>query len=171
MPKRHLCNPPTARDGTWFPHIEVNMRLPRTSTQDMLQHAKSASWKEHRLPLICAANKAETPNGFPFSSHDNRHTIEWAGEYLDSGLGRRKTPHDKRQHADGNCSFSSHAAPLRASSYWDGFSNYQASYRGRQDTETPFCRRYPKHHPERSAHVRDVPENRFMWFGDYRGRS
>ncbi|XP_018412848.1 PREDICTED: testis-expressed sequence 36 protein [Nanorana parkeri] len=172
MPKGRLCMPSAEKDGLWFPHIGVSMKLPVTSTQDMLHHAKSASWKEQRLPLICVScNKNEVQNGFPFSSHDNRHIIQGSGEYLDSGVGKRKTPHETRQQSSRNFNLSCHSTPLKPSSCWNGFSNYQISFRGRQDTEAPFCRRYPKHHHERSARIRDHPEDHFMWFGGSHGLS
>ncbi|KAM5140413.1 testis-expressed protein 36 [Mantella aurantiaca] len=172
MPKGRLYNPTTEKDGLWFPHIGMNMKPPMTSTQDMLHPAKSTSWKEQRLPLICATcNKTEVQNGFPFSSHDNKHIIQESGEYLDSGLGRRKTLHDKRQHSSRNFNLSCHSTPPRPSTFWDGCSNYHIAYRGRQDTETPFCRRYPKHHGERSACIRNLPEDHFMWFGSSQGPS
>ncbi|XP_072280031.1 testis-expressed protein 36 [Pyxicephalus adspersus] len=172
MTKGSLCKPSTHRDGLWFPHLDVNMKLPMTSTQEMLHPAKSGSWKEQRLPLICApGNKNEVHNGFPFSSHDNRHVIQRSGEYLDSGLGRRKTPHETRQHSSRNFNLWCHGPPPRSSSCWNGFTTYDITYRGRQDTETPFCRRYPKHHHERSTCVQDLPENRFMWFGGSHGLS
>ncbi|XP_077311618.1 testis-expressed protein 36 isoform X1 [Lithobates pipiens] len=172
MPRGRRSNPATDRDGVWFPHIDVDMKLPITSSQDMLHHAKSASWKKQRLPLICVTyNRTEVQHGFPFSSHDNRHSIQLSGEYLDSGLGRRKTPHETRQQSSRNFNLSCHSTPPRPFNYRDGFTNSQISYRGRQDTETPFCRRYPKRHHERSAHIGDLPENRFMWFGGDRGLS
>ncbi|XP_040217377.1 testis-expressed protein 36 isoform X1 [Rana temporaria] len=170
MPRGRRSNPSTDRDGVWFPHIHVDMKLPITSSQDMLHRAKSSSWKKQRLPLICVTyNKTEVQHGFPFSSHDNRHSIQLSGEYLDSGLGRRKTPHETRQQSSRNFNLSCHSTPPRPSNYWDGFTNSQISYRGRQDMATPFCRRFPKCHHESSAHRGDLPENRFMWFGGDHG--
>ncbi|XP_066454938.1 testis-expressed protein 36 [Eleutherodactylus coqui] len=167
MPKGRLCNPSTEKEGRWFPHIDVRNKLPLTSTQDMLYRAKTASWKETTLPHLWTT-KNELQNGFPLSAHDNRNLIQGSGEYLDSGLGRKKAPLERRQHSSRNFNLSCHDQPPRATSYWDDFTNYQASYRGRQDTERPFCRRYPKHHCERSVYMRDLPENHFMWFADDR---
>ncbi|XP_071987525.1 testis-expressed protein 36 isoform X2 [Engystomops pustulosus] len=140
-----------------------------SSTKEMLYWARTAPWKEAKLPHLCTTcNKNELQNGFPFSAHDNRNLIQGAGEYLDTGLGRKKTPLDKKQHSSGHFNVFCHDQPPRPTSYWDGFTDHQISYRGSQDTEKPLCRRYPKHHHERSTHMRDLPENRFMWFGDYR---
>ncbi|XP_044155745.1 testis-expressed protein 36 [Bufo gargarizans] len=169
MPKGRLCNPPTEKEGIWFPHIDVNNKLPMSSTEETLHRARTAPWREARLPLLCSTrDRNELQNGFPFSAHDNRNLTQGAGEYLDSGLGRKKTPVERRQHSSRNFNLSCHDQPPRVTSYWDGFTNHQTSYSGGQDTERPFCRRYPKHHHERSAYMRDVPENRFMWFADYR---
>ncbi|KAM9324835.1 testis-expressed protein 36 [Gastrophryne carolinensis] len=171
MGKGRLYLPSAEKDGRWFPHIDIGTKLPMTSTQDMLRHSRSAAWKLQRLPLICTTcTKNEVQNGFPFSSHDNRHIIQRTGEYLDSGLGRRKEVHEKSQHSSRDFNLMCHEAPPRGSSYWDQFTNYQISYRGRQDTEAASCRRFPKFHPERSACIRDLPENSFMWFGGYRCR-
>ncbi|XP_075699220.1 testis-expressed protein 36 [Rhinoderma darwinii] len=169
MPKGRLCNPSVEKEGIWFPHIDINNKLPMTSTQDMIYRARTTSWKEARLPHLCTTcNKNEMQNGFPFSAHDNRNLIQGAGEYLDSGLGRKKTQMERRQYNSRNFNLSCHSQPPRATSYWDGFTNYQTAYRGSQDTEKPFSRRFPKHHQERSAYTRDLPENHFMWFADYR---
>ncbi|KAM3914107.1 testis-expressed protein 36 [Leptodactylus fuscus] len=169
MPKGRLCNPSTDKEGVWFPHIGVNNKLPMSGTQEMYYRARTASWKEAGLPHLCTTwRKNELQNGFPFSAHDNRNTIQGTGEYLDSGLGRKKTPGERRQHCSQNFNLLCHDQPPRATSYWDGLTHHQSAYRGRQDTEKPFCRRFPKHHHERCAYIRDLPENHFMWFADYR---
>ncbi|KFP87951.1 Testis-expressed sequence 36 protein, partial [Apaloderma vittatum] len=36
-------------------------------------------------------------NNFPFSSHDNRHSLENVGEYFDLGMGRRKVKPERLQ--------------------------------------------------------------------------
>ncbi|XP_056388750.1 testis-expressed protein 36 [Hyla sarda] len=164
MPKGRLCNPCIEKDGIWFPHIGVSRKLPMTGTQEMLYRA---SWRETRLPHLCTAgNKNQAQDGFPFSAHDNRNILQGAGEYLDSGLGRKKTPFERRQHSSRNFNLLCHDQPPRATSYY-GLTSAQISYRGRQDTEKPFCRRYPNHHHERSTHMQNLPENHFMWFADY----
>ncbi|XP_063818315.1 testis-expressed protein 36 isoform X2 [Pseudophryne corroboree] len=161
MPKGRSYNPPTERQGIWFPHIDVRNNLLLTSTQEMYRQAKTASWKEPRLPH----NEFQD---YPFSAHDNRHVIQSTGEYLDSGLGRKKTPAERRQHTSQNLNLSNLETPQRATNEWAAYTNYQVSHKGRQDTERPFCRRYPNHHYTLSTYRRDLPENHFMWFADYR---
>ncbi|XP_077114479.1 testis-expressed protein 36 [Ranitomeya variabilis] len=169
MPKGRLCNPSNNKEGIWFPHIDVNNKIPLTSTQEMFYRTRTASWREGRLPHLCTTcNQNDLQYGFPFSAHDNRNLTQGAGEYLDSGLGRKKTPMERRQHSSRNFNLSCHEQPPRATRQCDGFTIYQTTYRGRQETEQPICRRYPKHHNERSAYIKDLPENHFMWFADYR---
>ncbi|MEE6486356.1 hypothetical protein FKM82_014581 [Ascaphus truei] len=167
MPKGTLNNPSTEKDGIWFPQIGEIKRLPRTSTQTMFHQAKiSPGRHDLRLPLICQTQKG-VQNGFPFSSHDNKHVLQGVGEYFDLGLGRKKTLKEKRRNNSQNFNVWCHGTPPRATSYGDGFTNHQVSYGGRQDTERPLLKRYPKHHHERSARsIRPDPENDFMWFAD-----
>uniref|UniRef100_A0A8C5PR39 Testis expressed 36 n=1 Tax=Leptobrachium leishanense TaxID=445787 RepID=A0A8C5PR39_9ANUR len=164
MPKGRLCIPSNKKDGEWFPHVGMTRKLPRTSAQDMLQQAPPPLRGEYRLPLICSTRrKTEVQNGYPFSAHDNRHLIQGMGEYFDTGLGYKKTSIGERQHQS-QISFHDGTAGR-----WDAASLYDISYRGLQDTERPFCRRFPKHHTERSSRMKPLPENVFMWFADYRG--
>ncbi|XP_075072078.1 testis-expressed protein 36 [Mixophyes fleayi] len=169
MPKGRLYNPPTERHGIWFPHIDVNIKLPTTSTQDMYHQANTEPRKQQRLPHVCTTwNKNEVQKDYPFSSHDNRHVIQSMGEYLNSDLGRKKAPIEQRQHTSQNLNLSNHETPQRPITDWNVYSNYQVSYMGSQGTEWPFCRRYLKHHHNWSAYKKDLPENNYMWFANYR---
>ncbi|KAM4635971.1 testis-expressed protein 36 [Discoglossus pictus] len=169
MPKGRLSNPPTGRDGTWFPHIGVIEELPTSSTQDLYRQGRIASRADQRLPLICATQrKGEVNNGFPFSTHDNRELLHYFGEYLDVGLGRRKISKEKRQQDSKNFNLYCHDPPAKTPSYLNGFTNYQTDYTLLQGTEQPLYRRYPKHHPESAATKK---REHVMWFADHRAAS
>ncbi|CAH2322300.1 Hypothetical predicted protein [Pelobates cultripes] len=168
MPKGRLNNPSTRQDGEWFAHIGMPRKLPMTSTQNMFYPPKQFR-VDYRLPPICITQrKNEVQNGYPFSAHDNRHLIQGVGEYFDIGLGHKKTSIGKRQ--DQSQNFCRDAA-TSVTSRWDDFSLYEVSYTGHQATEQPLCRRFPKRHTERSAHMKLLPENAFMWFADHHGTS
>ncbi|XP_053305915.1 testis-expressed protein 36-like [Spea bombifrons] len=132
----------------------------------MLNQTKTGIGNDFKLPQIYKTQRKNgVHSGFPFSLHDNKYSLH-SVEYFDAGLGRRKS--GKSQHSSQNFNLFCHETLPNAPSTLDGASLYQDTYKGRQDTERPFCRRFPKNHKERSAHMKPVPENRFMWFGDYR---
>ncbi|CAH2322299.1 Hypothetical predicted protein [Pelobates cultripes] len=141
MPKGRLNNPSTRQDGEWFAHIGMPRKLPMTSTQNMFYPPKQFR-VDYRLPPICITQR--------------------------KGLGHKKTSIGKRQ--DQSQNFCRDAA-TSVTSRWDDFSLYEVSYTGHQATEQPLCRRFPKRHTERSAHMKLLPENAFMWFADHHGTS
>ncbi|KAJ1141188.1 hypothetical protein NDU88_007523 [Pleurodeles waltl] len=133
MPKGRCCNPSTQRDGIWFRHPDPDEleTITMQTTVSMLKQAEllKAQDPEWKAPLkFLAKPQKNTKPEFPFSSHDNRHAMQTSVEYFDAGLGRKKVEKDKGQHVSQNFVLWSHGTPPKATSYLDGYTNYQTSY-------------------------------------------
>uniref|UniRef100_A0A8C3IZ11 Domain of unknown function with conserved HDNR motif domain-containing protein n=1 Tax=Chrysemys picta bellii TaxID=8478 RepID=A0A8C3IZ11_CHRPI len=114
-------------------------------------HRRGIKWAIPRLWTQKAVK-----NHFPFSTHDNRHCLQNVGEYFDFSLGRKKVEPERRQQNSQNfCLWAHEYIP----NSHDGFTIYQTSFIGDQDTKRPFCRRYPKQHLERCYIYKSIPEN------------
>uniref|UniRef100_A0A8C9PMQ6 Domain of unknown function with conserved HDNR motif domain-containing protein n=1 Tax=Spermophilus dauricus TaxID=99837 RepID=A0A8C9PMQ6_SPEDA len=88
MPKGRRFNPPPDKDGRWFPHIGLTQMTPGSLTSATLKephYPHSSGRVEGKLPPIYKVREkqAEKEN-FPFSVHDNRHSLENSGYYFDS---------------------------------------------------------------------------------------
>lgn len=166
MPKGRLYNPSTQRDGIWFRHPDPDElgTITMQSTVAMLKNAEllKAQDPEWRSPLKFRAKpQKNTKPDFPFSSHDNRNTMQTSVEYFDAGLGRKKVEKDKGQQVSQNFILWSHDTPPKATSYLDGYTNYQTSYTSPQGVCTnkrAFCGRYAKCHMAKSLCVETIPE-------------
>nr|XP_008273046.1 testis-expressed protein 36 isoform X3 [Oryctolagus cuniculus] len=162
MAKGRRFNPPLDEDGRWFPHVGLMQKTPESITRATLKEplcAQAARQVEGRLPPIYKVReKQATNNSFPFSMHDNRHIFENSGNYLDSGLGRKKISPDKRQHVSRNFN-------LWASDYvpscLDGFSNNQISYVYKEARVDPWFRRFPRCYAEVWSTCRFIPERSY----------
>ncbi|XP_065750867.1 testis-expressed protein 36 [Phocoena phocoena] len=88
MPKGRRFNPPLDKDGRWFPHIGLMQKTPESITRTMLKESSSPRLSrqvEEKLPAIYKVReKQAVNNNFPFSVHDNRHSCQNSGFYLDS---------------------------------------------------------------------------------------
>ncbi|XP_069098556.1 testis-expressed protein 36 [Pleurodeles waltl] len=166
MPKGRCCNPSTQRDGIWFRHPDPDEleTITMQTTVSMLKQAEllKAQDPEWKAPLkFLAKPQKNTKPEFPFSSHDNRHAMQTSVEYFDAGLGRKKVEKDKGQHVSQNFVLWSHGTPPKATSYLDGYTNYQTSYTSLQGvctSERAFCGRYAKCHMAKSLSVQTIPE-------------
>ncbi|XP_053890265.1 testis-expressed protein 36 isoform X2 [Malaclemys terrapin pileata] len=161
--------PPTLRRGvkwaiprlwTQFPHLGIFHSQPESITDCMLkqvQNPEEVQYIEKRLPLVYKIREQKAvKNHFPFSTHDNRHCLQNVGEYFDFSLGRKKVEPERRQQNSQNfCLWAHEYIP----NSHDGFTIYQTSFIGDQDTKRPFCRRYPKQHLERCYIYKSIPEN------------
>ncbi|KAM6347386.1 testis-expressed protein 36 [Alca torda] len=161
MPKGKCDQPGQQRAGAWFAHIGVWQCQPESTTssalKQVLQNSGAAQSIEDRLPQAYRARENRAGNNnFPFSSHDNRHCLRSVGEYFDSGMGRRKVEPERRQQNSHNFFLWAHE-PVPSNE--DGLTTYQTSFRKNQNIESPFHRRYPKHHSEKSCTDKAVPEN------------
>ncbi|XP_009561785.2 testis-expressed protein 36 [Cuculus canorus] len=148
------------RAGAWFTHVGASDSQYESTTSSALkqvQNSKAAQCTEDSLPLTYRAREQSAANNnFPFSAHDNRHSLQNTGEYFDFGLGRKKVEPERRQQNSQNFFL---WAPEPVSSSNDGLTTYQRSFVKDQNTETPFCRRYPKHHLGKCSADKPVPEN------------
>ncbi|XP_011841818.1 PREDICTED: testis-expressed sequence 36 protein isoform X2 [Mandrillus leucophaeus] len=88
MTKGRRFNPPLDKDGRWFPHIGLTQKTSESNTRAMLKEPQSphSPWQvEGKLPPIYKVREKQAVNNqFPFSVHDNRHSLENSGCYLDS---------------------------------------------------------------------------------------
>nr|XP_009479435.1 PREDICTED: testis-expressed sequence 36 protein [Pelecanus crispus] len=160
MPKGRRFHPSQQHAGAWFAHVGVCQSQPESTTSSALkqvQDSGAAQYIEDRLPLAYRAQEQRAANNnFPFSSHDNRHCLENVGEYFDFGMGRRKVEPERRQQNSQNFLLWAHES---VPSNKDGLTIYQTSFVKEQNTESPFCRRYPKHHSEKRCANKPLPEN------------
>ncbi|KAI4557750.1 hypothetical protein MJG53_018503 [Ovis ammon polii x Ovis aries] len=99
MVKGRRFNPPLDKDGRWFPHIGLTQKMPESITSTMLKESHSPRLSrqvEEKLPPIYKLReKQAVNNNFPFSAHDNRHSFQDSGFYLDSadlGSTERQVP-------------------------------------------------------------------------------
>ncbi|KAM7103021.1 testis-expressed protein 36 isoform 2-T4 [Ciconia maguari] len=121
------------RAGAWFAHVGVCQSQPESTTSSALkqvQNSGAAQYVEDRLPLAYRAQE--------------------------QGMGRRKVEPERRQQNSQNFFLWAHES---VPSKEDGLTIYQTSFVKEQTTESPFCRRYPKHHSEKRCTDRPVPEN------------
>ncbi|XP_010356006.1 testis-expressed protein 36 isoform X2 [Rhinopithecus roxellana] len=88
MTKGRRFNPPSDKDGRWFPHIGLMQKTSESNTSATLkepQSPHSPRQVEGKLPPIYKVREKQAVNNqFPFSVHDNRHRLENSGCYLDS---------------------------------------------------------------------------------------
>ncbi|XP_038037647.2 testis-expressed protein 36 isoform X2 [Anas acuta] len=143
-----------------FAHVGGCQSQPESTTSSALKQARDAQAAQHmegRLPPAYRAREQKAvKNNFPFSSHDNRHCLQNVGEYFDFGMGRRKVEPERRQQNSQNFFLWAHES---VPSSEDGLTIYQTSFVKGQNTESPFCRRYPKHHTKESRTDKSAPEN------------
>ncbi|EPQ16804.1 hypothetical protein D623_10011600 [Myotis brandtii] len=148
-----------------FPHIGVTQKTPESLTSVMLKEPHNPRFSrqiEEKLPPIYKAReKQATHNNFPFSVHDNRHSLRSSGFYVDSGLGRRKVAPEKRQHVSRN--FNLWACDF-VPSYLDGFSNNQISYVCPEAVVVPLFRRFPRQYSEVWGTWKFIPEQSYTEF-------
>ncbi|XP_018890651.2 testis-expressed protein 36 isoform X3 [Gorilla gorilla gorilla] len=88
MTKGRRFNPPSDKDGRWFPHIGLTQKTPESITSATSKEPQSPHLPrqaEGKLPPIYKVREKQAVNNqFPFSVHDNRHSLENSGCYLDS---------------------------------------------------------------------------------------
>ncbi|XP_038296801.1 testis-expressed protein 36 isoform X2 [Canis lupus familiaris] len=142
MAKGRRFNPALDKDGRWFPQIGLTQKTPESSTSAVLKepHRPHLSRQvEERLPPIYKVReKQAVNNNFPFSVHDNRHSFQSSGCYLDSvtlmahkGLGRRKISPEKRQHVSRNFNL------------WAGSASFQTGQYRHESTHHIFSPSFP----------------------------
>ncbi|XP_005402048.1 PREDICTED: testis-expressed sequence 36 protein [Chinchilla lanigera] len=145
MAKGRRFKPSLDKDGSWFPHIGLTQKTPESLMSSVLKEPyclKFIQQAEEKLPPIYKVReKQAVSNNFPFSVHDNRHSLENSGCYLDSGLGRKKISPDKGQHVSRN--FNLWACDFIPSCL-DGFSSNQIAYVYKEAMTAPNFRRFPK---------------------------
>ncbi|XP_035958951.1 testis-expressed protein 36 [Halichoerus grypus] len=165
MAKGRRFNPALDKDGRWFPQIGLTEKTPESSTSAMLKepHRPHLSRQvEGKLPPIYRVReKQAVSDNFPFSVHDNRHSFQSSGCYLDSGLGRRKISPERRQHVSRN--FNLWACDY-VPSCLDGFSNNQISYVYQEVVVVPIFRRFPRHYNEIWKSFKFIPQRSYTEF-------
>ncbi|XP_028916995.1 testis-expressed protein 36 isoform X2 [Ornithorhynchus anatinus] len=90
----------------------------------------------------------ETNPSFPFSAHDNKHSLQDSGEYFDSGLGRRKVTPVRRQHNSNSSRFWKDES---VSGCFRGSTTYQVAFVAQGPVPDWGRRRFPQHHGQRWA--------------------
>ncbi|XP_008582206.1 PREDICTED: testis-expressed sequence 36 protein-like, partial [Galeopterus variegatus] len=145
-----------------FPHIGLKQKTPESITSAMLKEPRSPRFyhevQEKLPPIYKVREKQAVDSNFPFSVHDNRHSFENSGCYLDSGLGRKKMSPDKRQHVSRN--FNLWACDYIPSCL-DGFSNNQISYVYKEAMVVSNFRRFPRRYNEIWSTFKFIPERSY----------
>nr|XP_004659253.1 testis-expressed protein 36 [Jaculus jaculus] len=163
MVKGSRFNPTLEKDGKWFPHNV--QKTPESITGAMLKEPLCPHLPkqlEAKLPPIYKVReKQAVNNSFPFSAHDNRHSFQSCGCYLDSGLGRKKISPDKRQHVSQN--FNLWACDCTPSCL-DGLSNNQISYVYKDAMVVSGFRRFPRCYKERWSAMKFIPKQSYAEF-------
>ncbi|KAM8911747.1 testis-expressed protein 36 isoform 1-T1 [Lycaon pictus] len=165
MAKGRRFNPALDKDGRWFPQIGLTQKTPESSTSAVLKEPHrphlSRQVEEKLPPIYKVREKQAVNNNFPFSVHDNRHSFQSSGCYLDSGLGRRKISPEKRQHVSRN--FNLWAGDY-VPSCLDGFSNNQISYVYQEVVVVPIFRRFPRRYNEKWNSFKFIPQRSYTEF-------
>nr|XP_012998750.1 testis-expressed protein 36 [Cavia porcellus] len=128
-----------------FPHIGLTQKTPESLMSSVLKEPycpKLIQQAEGKLPPIYKVREKQVvSNNFPFSGHDNRHSLENFGCHLASGLGRKKISPEKGQHVSRN--FNLWACDFIPSCL-NGFSSNQIAYVYKEAVMVPNFRRFPK---------------------------
>ncbi|XP_069720249.1 testis-expressed protein 36 [Phaenicophaeus curvirostris] len=158
--RKHISSMKRLNSTHEFVHAGASESQHESTTGAALKQVQNSRAIQHpkdSLPLTYRAQEQSAANNnFPFSAHDNRHSLQNTGEYFDFGLGRKKVEPERWQQNSQNFFLWAHE-PVSSSN--DGLTVYQTSFLKDQKTESPFCRRYPKHHLEKHSADKPVPEN------------
>ncbi|XP_074015313.1 testis-expressed protein 36 [Numenius arquata] len=133
MLKGKCDQPGQQRAGAWFAHVGVCQSQPESTTSSALkqvQNLGAAQSIEERLPQAYRARE--------------------------NGMGRRKVEPERRQQNSHNFFLWAHE-PVPSNE--DGLTTYQTSFMKNENTESPFYRRFPKHHLEKCCTDRALPGN------------
>nr|XP_009668862.1 PREDICTED: testis-expressed sequence 36 protein [Struthio camelus australis] len=105
---------------------------------------------------VCES-RAESPAGSaPKQVRYVEENLPPAYRARERGFGRKKVEPERRQQNSQNfCLWAHESVP----SSDDGFTIYQTSFMKDQNTEQPFCRRYPKHHLEKCYADKAIAED------------
>ncbi|XP_072335333.1 testis-expressed protein 36 isoform X2 [Scyliorhinus torazame] len=143
MPKGRYCNPSTRNDGQWF------------------YHPNSQESQFCRMPESTRNNCNTRPiqNLSPSKLNDKLPSLYDAHE---KGLGREKRNITKQ--TEHTIELWDHGNPREMSGRF-GFTTYQTSYQGNQETERPFCRRFPKIPSKNSQNAHAQNPTDILWFG------
>ncbi|GCB71580.1 hypothetical protein scyTo_0005996 [Scyliorhinus torazame] len=146
MPKGRYCNPSTRNDGQWF------------------YHPNSQESQFCRMPESTRNNCNTRPiqNLSPSKLNDKLPSLYDAHE---KGLGREKRNITKQ--TEHTIELWDHGNPREMSGRF-GFTTYQTSYQGNQETERPFCRRFPKIPSKNSQNAHAQNPTDILWFGKNR---
>ncbi|XP_076460820.1 uncharacterized protein LOC143293617 isoform X2 [Babylonia areolata] len=173
--------------GIWFSHRGADhtgngtTRAELTSTGRMLSapfatttsspSSSTSTVLRPQPPPTPFKNRAQTTylTTNPFSSHDNRNTIQDRGEYFGDGkdtrnLGRKllQPLHSRLHHTDP--AFLNHDS--RAPHHPDYKSEFSSSFLGRPTAQPPTTRRFPRARSEPPTGPAPLPTSTTDWFGD-----
>ncbi|XP_067909449.1 testis-expressed protein 36 [Heterodontus francisci] len=170
MPKGRTYNPSTRNDGQWFCHSNVQESWfcgkPESTTDKCITMQKqnfSSSKLNDKLPSLDEVHDKNLSQGkFPRSIQDNRNSLDHTAEHFAFGL-RQKKPSLAKQTKQ-TIELWDHVKPSAMSGKF-GFTVYQTSYQGNQDTERPCYRRYPKIPSKSSQNAQARNPTDLMWFG------
>ncbi|XP_068184118.1 testis-expressed protein 36 [Antennarius striatus] len=154
--------------GKWFAHSvepesETRSRETCTSTGIMLTQVKSSLPQMLNLERYPKWKTQQESREFPFSDHDNRHSLRDISVFS-HGVGRRKCFDHRRQHISHFClchDNDSEGTKGKITVYQADFKEKQAVFNGPSNN-----RRFP-HNPQlKSAQAAQAQAGeQFMWFG------
>ncbi|XP_047458341.1 testis-expressed protein 36 [Mugil cephalus] len=157
--------------GKWFAHPglpenETKTREACTSTGIMLTQVKSAlphAFNFERYPKRRAQQKSRE---YPFSDHDNKHTLKDNISIFSHGVGRRRFLDDRRQH-DSHFCLCQDRDDSGTEVARGNLTAYQADFMVKEVVGVPTTtRRFTRNHKQKSAEALMARAGEtFMWFG------
>ncbi|XP_035519915.1 testis-expressed protein 36 [Morone saxatilis] len=157
-----------SNDGKWFAHPvlpenETRSRETCTSTGNMLTQVKSSLPQDLNLERYPKWKTQQESREYPFSGHDNKHSLKDNISVFTHGVGRRKCLDDHRQHNSHFCL----CRDENDSSSRENVTVYQTDFMVKQAVNGPTStRRFPRNHQQKSAEAALAQAaEQFMWFG------
>ncbi|XP_018552398.1 testis-expressed protein 36 [Lates calcarifer] len=160
-----------SNDGKWFAHSllpenETGNRGTCTSTGIMLTQVKSALPQALNFERYPKWKTQQKSMEYPFSDHDNKHSLKDNIIVFTHGVGRRKCHDDRRQHNSHFC-LCHDGADGGTAETGGNFTAYQTEFMVKEAVNVPAgTRRFPRNHKQKSAEAALAQAGeQFMWFG------
>ncbi|CAJ1067233.1 testis-expressed protein 36 [Xyrichtys novacula] len=155
--------------GKWFAHPALPENAPKnretsTSTGIMLSQVKSSLPQALYSERYPKRKSQQESREFPYSDHDNKHSLNDSISVFAQGVGRRKDSDDCRQTKSHFC-LCHDGSTLTESN----ITIYKMDFMEKQsDVSATSKRRFPKNYKQRSVEAALAQTgNPFMWFGRY----
>ncbi|KAE8280744.1 Testis-expressed protein 36 [Larimichthys crocea] len=156
-----------SNDGKWFAHpVSPESKARSCHTGIMLTQAESSLPQALNFERYPKWKTRQESREYPFSDHDNKHTLKDNISVFSRGVGRRKCLDDHRQHNSHFC-LCHDGADNSTEQTRGNITNYQTDFMVKQAVNGPTStRRFPRNHQQKSAEAALAQAGeQFMWFG------